>query len=60
MAEQVSEKLDAINKTLEKILKVLEKPDNPVIRIVEIAAAGATILGIFHVVDVMIKWITGG
>ena len=59
MVEQISEKLDAINTTLGKILKVLEKPSNPVIRIVEIAAAGATIFGIFHAVDVLIKWIGG-
>ena len=42
------------------MLDAMKKPANPAIRIVELAAAGATIFGMFHAIDVLIKWITGG
>ena len=57
---ELLKRLDKMNYSLEKISGTFEKPKNPVITIIEVAAAGATVFGIFHAIDVLIKWITGG
>ena len=57
--EQIAEKLESINKTLEKILGVMEKPENPFIRALILAGIGVSILGIVHIVDTIIKWFGG-
>jgi len=54
--EKVAEKLDAINQTLEKMLKVMEKPENPFVKVLTIAGIGVGILGIIQVIDTIVKW----
>ena len=65
--DQIGEKLDGINKTLKEqneiikdLLISINKPGNLIIKIVQIAAACATIFGVFQAIDIIIKWATGG
>ncbi|MDR2729754.1 MAG: hypothetical protein LBB81_02515 [Treponema sp.] len=62
--EKVVEKLDSINKTLEKhnditqkILDIMQKPENPFFKALTIAGVGVGILGIIQVIDTIIKWL---
>ena len=48
-----------ISENLDKILMVLQKPENKVARIFEIAAAGVGILGILSIIDIIRNWIGG-
>jgi preprotein translocase subunit Sss1 len=61
--ENVVEKLDAINQTLEKhnvitqkMLDVMQKPENPFLKALTIAGVGVGILGIIQVIDTILKW----
>ena len=57
--DTIPEKLENINNTLEKILKTMQKPENPFVRTLTIAGIGVGILGIIQVVDTIIKWFGG-
>jgi len=48
-----------ISATLDKILGVLAKPESKVRRILEIVAAGITILGILSAIDIIRNWLGG-
>ena len=57
------EKLDNINRTLEKhnvfmqkMLDVMQKPENPFFKVLTIAGVGVGILGIIQVIDTILKW----
>jgi preprotein translocase subunit Sss1 len=57
------EKLDIINQTLEKhnvimqkMLDVMQKPENPFFKVLTIAGIGVGILGIIQVIDTIFKW----
>ena len=61
--ENVVEKLDTINQTLEKhnvisqeMLDVMQKPENPFYKVLTIAGIGVGILGIIQVIDTILKW----
>jgi preprotein translocase subunit Sss1 len=61
--EQVVEKLDNINRALEKnneitqkMLNVMQKPENPFFKVLTIAGIGVGILGIIQVIDTILKW----
>jgi len=61
--DNVVEKLDNINKTLEKhnaitqkMLEVMQKPENPFFKALTIAGIGVGILGIIQVIDTILKW----
>jgi preprotein translocase subunit Sss1 len=61
--EQVVEKLENINRTLErnneitqKMLEVMQKPENPFFKVLTIAGIGVGILGIIQVIDTILKW----
>jgi len=61
--ELVAEKLDNINKTLErnneiaqKMLDTMRKPENPFIKVLTVAGIGVGILGIIQVIDTILKW----
>ena len=64
--ENTADKLDSINRTLEKhneisekILNVMQKPENPFFRALTLAGVGVGILGIIQVIDTIIKWFGG-
>ncbi|MCL2276485.1 MAG: hypothetical protein FWC21_01170 [Treponema sp.] len=54
--EKITDKLDNVNKTLEKIADVLDKPENPIIKFLGIAGMIATIFSIISTVDIILKW----
>jgi len=52
--------LGNINGTLEAILAEMKKPRHILLRILDIAAAGITVLGLIAIIEQVMKWITGG
>jgi len=58
--EKIEERLDNINKTLEKILTVMEKKEPPILRIVIIGGLIAAFLSIIDHIDTIIKWLKEG
>jgi len=61
--DNVGEKLDNINQTLEKhnaitqkMLESMQKPENPFFKVLTIAGIGVGILGIIQVIDTILKW----
>ena len=54
--DKVVKKLGQINHTLEKILRVMQKPENPFVKALTIAGVVAGILGVIQVIDIIIKW----
>jgi hypothetical protein len=58
--EQIVEKLDNINKTLESIRQILGKPENKVMTVFKYVGAGVGALGILGIVELIRKWIIGG
>ena len=63
MMEQVAEKLDNLNQSLkkqneiiQKMLDVIQKPENPFYKALTIAGIGVGILGIIQVIDTILKW----
>ena len=60
MNNRVPQKLDKINQTLEKILGVMQKPKNKIIRVFETIALVASATGILYFIDVIRNWIIGG
>ena len=57
---KIADKLENINKTLGKILAVMDKKDPPFIRMLIIGGLIATFLGIIGNIDTIIKWIKEG
>ena len=58
--ERVAEKLDNINQTLEKMLWVMDKPENKVIQMLKIIGLLAGALAILNAADIVRLWILGG
>jgi len=54
---KIVDKLDNINKSLEKILAVMEKKDHPIINILLIGGLIAAFLGIINPIDTILKWL---
>ena len=67
MMDLLGEKLDNLNKTLEKqneiiqnILESMPKPGNRLIRILEFAVLFTGALGVLNAIDTIKNWIIGG
>jgi len=58
--EQVVEKLDNINRTLERMLTVMQQPKNKFIRALEVVGLGVTALSVLYFIDIIRRWIIGG
>jgi len=58
--DRVADKLDGINKTLEKILGVMEKPQHKVVQAVMLVGLFVGALGAVNIVDTVLRWIIGG
>jgi hypothetical protein len=56
---KIADKLEGINRTLEKILATMEKPKNKVVRALEIFTLGVSALGLIYVVDLIKRWVLG-
>lgn len=59
MEKEDRETLKHISGTLDEMLEVMKKPPNRFERLLNIAAAIVTIVGIIAVIDMVIKWIGG-
>ena len=64
--DTVAEKLDSINKTLERrneiaqsALELTRKPENPFLKAFTVAGIGVSVLGIIQVLDIIIQWLGG-
>ena len=58
--EAVVDKLDNINQTLEKILGVMNKPENKIVKIFAFFGLFVGALGIVNIIDTVLQWITRG
>ena len=58
--DRIVEKLDAIDKTLERMLEVMKKPENKFLRALEIIGLGVGALSILNAADIIRSWIIGG
>lgn len=58
--EKIVDKLDNINKTLEKIEAVLGKPEHTLVKILIIGGLIVSISSIIGEIDTVIKWIKEG
>jgi len=58
--EQVVEKLDNINKTLEGIQQILSTPENKVMTVFKYVGAGVSALGFLSIAELIRQWIIGG
>ncbi|MCL2442397.1 MAG: hypothetical protein FWD13_02910 [Treponema sp.] len=57
---KITDKLDNINRTLEKMLEVMNKPDRLFMKILIICGLLAGISGIISEIDTVIKWFKEG
>jgi len=58
--EDIAENLKDINETLEKILKVLDKPESKFDKVLERVVLVVGVFGIITIADVIIEWVMGG
>ncbi|MCL2381310.1 MAG: hypothetical protein FWC64_06915 [Treponema sp.] len=58
--DKVAEELSGINKTLEKILNVIDKPKSRFSNTLETAVLVVGILSVFHIIETIRQWIIGG
>ena len=59
MSEKIAENLYNINQTLVKILGVLQKPENKIVRGLEIFGLVVSALSILYFVDMIRRWNMG-
>ena len=59
MDKDDKEILKHINETLNRILAILQKPENRLASVFEISAAGVGILGILSIIDILKTWLGG-
>ena len=57
---KIVDKLDNINRTLEKMLEVMEKPEHTLVKALIIGGLLASIFGIISEIDTLIEWIKEG
>ena len=55
----INQALDKHNETLEKMLEIMSKPENPFAKALTLAGVGVGILGIIQVIDTIVKWFGG-
>jgi preprotein translocase subunit Sss1 len=58
--EKVIEQLRQMNQTFEKMLAVMEKPENKILRVLQVIGAGVGALGFLGLIDIIRNWIIGG
>jgi hypothetical protein len=60
MSDKDSKTLEHISNTLDEVLVEIKKPRHILLRVLDISAAGITVLGIIAIIEKVIQWITGG
>jgi len=58
--ENIGEKLNNINNTLEGIRLILSKPENKVMTVLKYIGAIVGALGFLTIIELIRQWITGG
>ncbi|MDR1351928.1 MAG: hypothetical protein LBK05_01495 [Treponema sp.] len=58
--EKVIEQLQQMNRTFERMLAVMEKPENKILRVLQVVGVGVGALGFLGLVDIIRNWIIGG
>ncbi|MCL2763341.1 MAG: hypothetical protein FWD36_09095 [Treponema sp.] len=58
--EKVAEKLDNINQTLEKMLMIMDKPENKIVKAFALFGLFVGALGIVNIIDTVLRWFIGG
>ena len=58
--EKVIAELEALNKKADVIINIMQKPENKVMKIIEIVGNAVGIIGILAVADIIRNWILGG
>ena len=58
--EQVLAELVALNKKVDVLIGIMQKPENKFMKIIEIVGNAVGIIGILAVVDIIKNWILGG
>ncbi|MCL2230175.1 MAG: hypothetical protein FWC01_03705 [Treponema sp.] len=53
---KITDKLDNINETLEKLVKVMDKPEHPIIKYLGIAGMIAGVFSIMSTIDIIMRW----
>jgi len=48
------------NELIQKMLNLMQKPENKFIRVLQVIGLGAGALAIFNIIENIIKWILGG
>jgi len=54
------ETIKHISATLDEILTFLKKPENKLLKVLEVGGAIASVLAVLGIVDLILKWIIGG
>ncbi|MDR1868802.1 MAG: hypothetical protein LBQ82_02325 [Treponema sp.] len=49
-----------ISGTLDEILAFLKKPENRLLKVLEVGGAVASVLAVLGIIDIIIKWVIGG
>jgi hypothetical protein len=57
---EIVDKLSGINRTLERILAVMEKPKSRFVQVLEVFGLCVGSLGILHIIELVKSWIVGG
>ena len=57
---EIVKELKDINKTLERMLAAMARPENKFEKALTIAGAGVGALGIIHIIDTILNWVMGG
>ena len=57
--EKVAEGLDRINKTLERMLAVMQKPENKLIKALAVVGLFVGALGLVNILDTVLRWFIG-
>ena len=58
--KQVVIELAELNRKVETIIGIMQKPENRFFKIMEVVGNAVTIIGILAVVDIVKQWIIGG
>ena len=61
MATDIAQKLEDINQTLKGISAAIAKPkESKIVRYMEVGVLFVGVFGIIQLIDIIIKWVTGG
>jgi hypothetical protein len=60
MEDKDREIFEHMNQTFDQMLKVMEKPESKILIALQYGTGAVGILGIFAIIDIIIRWIIGG